>query len=870
MASIHPDFEYDIFISYRHNDNRTGWVTDFVKSLREEIATTIKEPISIYFDSNSYDGLLETHHVDKTLELKLNSLVFIPIISQTYCDTKSFAWGQEFCVFNRLSQVDQFGREVTLSNGNVASRILPIKIHNIDGEDLSTIETEIDGVLRAIEFIYKEPGVNRPLIAADNKNDNQYKTDYRNQVNKLANAVKEIIYSITKPLSTTSNAIASTIQPDITESRPSIAVLPFTNMSQADQEYFADGITENIISELAANKSLKIISRTSVMRYKKTTKSAPEIAAELDVKYILEGGVQVHGKKVRINVQLVEAEKDDLTWSKIFVEAVDDIFEIQSHVAEIVAKELQASIGNGKTEVAEVPTKNSEAYNLFLKGRHAFNQWGVEGYRIATEFYQKALELDPDFKQAYSGLASSYSARMSWNGDLSPQAAQPYIEKFLAEAWKRGPSSNDFHTRAFVDFFINKDFPVAEVALVKAIELSPSDASAMYTYSYLLNMMGRFNEAQQWVNKAKTIDPLTVTYFNFQILCSYFNCRYEEALQITREALQLYPSVLRLYDFLARIYLTIENWNGANEAVQNGFRLSKLRPPSMVAFQAIALNGLGKVEKCKELLNELIQRSEEKEKGVNIYLAYVHHALGENKAALDWTSKARKTNDVDLIWVGVDPLLAGIRDAIIESAKHKDPDFYAAEKHITKILESEMPNLPYHNIDHVKDVLASALVIAEKEEVTPDELKIIRLAVLLHDIGFIRSVKDSSLTHEVHGVAMAKEILPDFGFPEDLIKVIENIILATRLPQSPSTQLEKIVCDADLDYLGREDFYETGQKLFKELLEQGAVETEREWNLVQRTFLQSHHYHTQYSQSTREPRKQERLKEIMANLKNKG
>jgi hypothetical protein len=187
--SIHPDYQYDIFISYRHNDNRTGWVSEFVKSLREEIAATIKEPISVYFDSNSYDGLLETHHVDKTLELKLNSLVFIPIISQTYCDTKSFAWKQEFCVFNRLSQADQFGRDVTLSNGNVASRILPIKIHNIDGEDLSTLEKEIGGVLRAIEFIYKEPGVNRPLIVSDNKNDNQHKTDYRNQVNKLANAI---------------------------------------------------------------------------------------------------------------------------------------------------------------------------------------------------------------------------------------------------------------------------------------------------------------------------------------------------------------------------------------------------------------------------------------------------------------------------------------------------------------------------------------------------------------------------------------------------------------------------------------------------------------------------------------------------------
>src|SRR6478752_1672126 len=159
MPSLIQGFEYDIFISYRHKDNKGDhWVTEFVNALKSELESTFKEDISIYFDENPHDGLLETHNVDKSLEGKLKCLIFIPIISQTYCDPKSFAWQHEFIPFNKLAKEDQFGRDVKLSNGNVASRILPVKIHELDTDDKTIIENEIGGVLRAIEFIYKEAG----------------------------------------------------------------------------------------------------------------------------------------------------------------------------------------------------------------------------------------------------------------------------------------------------------------------------------------------------------------------------------------------------------------------------------------------------------------------------------------------------------------------------------------------------------------------------------------------------------------------------------------------------------------------------------------------------------------------------------------
>ena len=193
MSSLIPGFEYDIFISYRHKDNKyDGWVSDFVSNLKRELEATFKEEVSVYFDENPHDGLLETHNVDKSLEGKLKCLIFVPIISQTYCDPKSFAWQHEFLVFNKIAKEDQFGREVKLSNGNVASRILPVKIHDINAEDKTLIENEL-GPLRSVDFILKSAGINRPLTSKDDEVRKHGQILYRDQINKVANALKEIV-----------------------------------------------------------------------------------------------------------------------------------------------------------------------------------------------------------------------------------------------------------------------------------------------------------------------------------------------------------------------------------------------------------------------------------------------------------------------------------------------------------------------------------------------------------------------------------------------------------------------------------------------------------------------------------------------------
>jgi len=195
MSSIIEGYNYDIFISYRQKDYKGDqWVSEFVEALKTELESTFKEEISVYFDINRQDGLLETNDVDASLKGKLKCLIFIPIISRTYSDPKSYAWEYEFKAFVEMASKDQFGLKVKLPNGNVSSRVLPIQIHEIAQQDKITIERLLGGALRSIEFIYKESGVNRPLRSNEwHPDNNQNKTNYLNQINKVANAIDEIL-----------------------------------------------------------------------------------------------------------------------------------------------------------------------------------------------------------------------------------------------------------------------------------------------------------------------------------------------------------------------------------------------------------------------------------------------------------------------------------------------------------------------------------------------------------------------------------------------------------------------------------------------------------------------------------------------------
>jgi TolB-like protein/Tfp pilus assembly protein PilF len=459
MSSIIEGYNYDIFISYRQKDNKGDrWVSEFVDALKTELESTFKEEITLYFDVNLHDGLLETYDVDASLKEKLKCLVFIPIISRTYCDPKSFAWEHEFKEFVELASNDQFGLKVKLPNGNVASRVLPVLIHELDADDKKMVENELGGFLRGIEFIYKSPGINRPLLPKEeNPQDNLNHANYRDQINKVANAINDIINAIEqysqqfeevqkedfKPLSVPGNAnktkiiarsaialvliilsvlfIPKLIRPK-GQLEKSIAILPFINDSPVDSnKYFINGIMEEVLNNLQKIKAFRVLSRTSTDQFKGPDRpTITEIAKKLDVNYVVEGSGQKYGNSFRLRVQLIMAKgKETHIWGKTYEQKIretTDLFSLQSQIAQAIAVELKAEITPEEKHLIEkVHTANLTAYDLYLKATSYDNDYqktrDLSSYQTAVNLYKAALETDTTFARAYTGLANVYFTR---------------------------------------------------------------------------------------------------------------------------------------------------------------------------------------------------------------------------------------------------------------------------------------------------------------------------------------------------------------------------------------------------------------------------------------------------------------------------
>ncbi len=602
MASLLPGFEYDIFISYRQKDNRyDGWVTEFVTQLKKELEATFKDEISVYFDANPFDGLLETNDVDKSLEGKLKCLIFIPIISQTYCDPKSFAWRQEFQVFNKLAKEDSYGRDIKLGNGNVSSRILPVKIHELDQEDLSMLEAELGGMLRSVEFIFKSAGVNRPLKSDDDRKENLNRTYYRDQINKVANAVKEIITAIRNPsrtqaqprkevvvpakrhtsrrlLAFTSAAVLALVLAvyfiySFTNARRdgSIAVIPFADLSQAhDQEWFCDGMTEEILSHLSRINGIRVISRTSCMKYKGSKTAAKDIAQELGVTHILEGSIRKSADRIRVTVQLIDAVKDEHIWSKNY-DFTDskDIFSLQASVSTNVAKLLKGSLTQqDKESISKTSTDNPAAYELYLKGRFFWAFRTAESNDSAEHYYKHALELDPNYALAYAGLADCYTLgqqRMTAVEEI--EVAKIYLAKALA---LDSNLCEALTTKGFIESHIEYDWQKGERTLARAIEINPNYSIARLYHGNINIFTGRsINEGLAEVKKALELDPLSPSV-NWALGSRYVGLELNEsAVKQFRKTLAIDPGHMAAVVGMAYSLIRLHKYDSALDAVNN-------------------------------------------------------------------------------------------------------------------------------------------------------------------------------------------------------------------------------------------------------------------------------------------------------------
>jgi TolB-like protein len=519
MPSIIPGYEYDIFISYRQKDNKGDkWVSQFVADLKGELEATFKEDISIYFDVNPHDGLLEIHNVSKSLEGKLKTLLFIPIISQTYCDPNCFAWQHEFCVFNKMAREDSFGLDVKLRGGNVASRILPVKINDLDPEDNELLEKELGGFLRAIEFIYKEPGVNRPLTPGDDHKTNLNRTSYRNQINKVALAIKEIITILKKPVlngDLPAKAVeAASASVSVVELEKSIAVLPFINDS-SDQEntYFINGVMEEILNNLQRIKDLRVISRTSVEKFRGQNKSIPEIAQELGVNYIVEGSGQKYGNAFRLRVQLIMAAKESHLWGESFqqkITEVEDIFTIQTQIAESIASELNAVISpEEKQRIEKVPSINLAVYEQYLKARSYYGDFSRQSLNKALEFLNSGVEKSPNWAPLYVGLTEVWFT-IQGCGYEPPSVTGPKIMENLYKAMELDTDLSDVHyLKALIAFMVEWDWKKSEEEFLKALAINPNHSSSRIYYSFLLaGILQRYDEALAQGELAYSLDPL--------------------------------------------------------------------------------------------------------------------------------------------------------------------------------------------------------------------------------------------------------------------------------------------------------------------------------------------------------------------------
>ena len=421
----------------------------------------------------------------------------------------------------------------------------------------------------------------------------------------------------------------------------SVAVLPFLNLSaDPDNEYFADGITEDVIAQLSKVRSLKVISRTSVMQFRKREQSLREIGARLSAATILEGSVRRAGDRLRIVAQLIDVESDRHLWAETYDRQMTDIFAIQSDVALRIASALQAELSADEaSRIGRAPTLDMTAYHLYLQGRYWFVRHTPEGLRQCIGYYQRALERDPGFALAHADLAQLYCelALASGGGLLRPDEAFTLARESVGRALALDPALGEAHCMlAFLMFVRDFDWTGAEAEFRRALELSPGSADAYDLYGRMLAALGRHDEAVPLVKRAHELDPLSHrTDYPSALLRAG---RYPEALAAARQSVEVDPEYGRARATLGWALLK----NGLVEEglaeLERGAALTS--GDLMFLAQLGEAYGLhGRADEARDILRRL---DEAGRTGyvTPYYRAYVHTGLGEHDQAIDCLEQA--------------------------------------------------------------------------------------------------------------------------------------------------------------------------------------------------------------------------------------
>jgi TolB-like protein/Tfp pilus assembly protein PilF len=440
----------------------------------------------------------------------------------------------------------------------------------------------------------------------------------------------------------------------------SLAVLPLENLSgDAGQEYFADGMTAELITELAKIGSLRVISRTSSMRYKRARKSLADIARELNIDAVVEGEVLKTERRVRITAQLIEAATDRHLWAETYDRDLRDAVELQGEVTQSIATAIRTKVTpEERARLGRNHRVNPESYEAYLKGRFFWNKRTESGLKKSIEYFKSAMKQDPGYALAYAALADSYE--IVGSHDLPP-ISEAYLKAEAAarKALELDSSLGEAHTvLAGVTYELKRDWRGAETEFKRAIELSPGYATAYQRYSTFLTMMGRHEESLAAIHKAQALDPLSAAIksgVGNRLLLAH---RYDEAVEQFLTALEMDPSFSLAHNYLGLAYQAKGNHEKA---------IDELRKAALLDGRAELLASLGHgyavgghARNARSILKDLEEQS--KRGYVPPYqIAIVYAGLGEKGRAYEWLAKSCQDQDVFFIRLNVDPQLDNLR-----------------------------------------------------------------------------------------------------------------------------------------------------------------------------------------------------------------
>jgi TolB-like protein/DNA-binding winged helix-turn-helix (wHTH) protein/Flp pilus assembly protein TadD len=440
----------------------------------------------------------------------------------------------------------------------------------------------------------------------------------------------------------------------------SLAVLPLESLSgDASQNYFADGMTDELITDLAQISALRVISRTSVVVYKGARKPLPQIARELNVDAVVEGTVLRSGDRVRITAQLIEAATDKHLWSQSYESELRDTLALQSRVARAIADQIRISLTpREQAALKNVKVVNPEAYESYLKGRYFWNKRTADGLKVALAYFNEATDEDPKYAQAYAGLADTYALLGDWQyAVMTPREAFPKAKAAAIKALELDSTLGEAHNSlAFVLDGFDWNFDAAGNEFRRAIELNPGYATARHWYAWHLGLLGRFDEAIAEMKKAQNLDPLSLIINADLAEILVLAHRYDESIAQSRKTIEMDPNFALAHNQLAQAYLAKHEYAEAVEELRKAVQLSG-DAPTCVANLARAYVAVDKRSDAEKLLSDLRKRSSPAYSNAP-EIAIIYVSLGDNDQAMNWLEKGyeERFNPGVLLRPGFDPL----------------------------------------------------------------------------------------------------------------------------------------------------------------------------------------------------------------------